>query len=65
MILCGITALEAEGPGELTAITSEFSAPPENFLLPPLILVELYLGAYHGQPSEAVWLRPPTPVWTN
>ena len=65
LILCGIIALEAEGPGELPAITSEFSALPENFLLPPLILVELCLGAYRGQPSEAVSLRPPTPVWTN
>ena len=25
-----------------------------EFLLPPLILAELCLGAYHGQPSEAV-----------
>ena len=27
-----------------------------EFLLPPLILAELCLGAYHGQPSEAVSL---------
>ena len=31
-----------------------------EFLLPPLILAELCLGAYRGQPSEAVLLCPPT-----
>ena len=36
-----------------------------EFLLPPLILAELFLGAYHGQSSEAVSLCPPTPLWTN
>ena len=42
----------------------EFSALPE-FFLPPLILAELCLGAYHGEPSEALSLCPPTPLWTN
>ena len=36
-----------------------------ELLLPPLILAELCLGAYQVQPSEAVSLGPPTPIWTN
>ena len=42
----------------------KFSALPE-FFLPPLILAKLCLGAYHGEPSEALSLCPPTPLWTN
>ena len=36
-----------------------------EFLLPPLILAKLCLGANHSQPSEAVSLCPPTPLCTN
>ena len=36
-----------------------------EFLCLPLILIELCLGAYHSQPSEAVSICSPTPVWTN
>ena len=36
-----------------------------EFLFSPLILAELCLGPYHGQPSEAVSLCPPTPLWRN
>ena len=38
----------------------EFSALAENFFF-----AEFCLGAYHGEPGEAVSLCPLTPLWTN